>query len=380
MTATVIVHGCRSNLAERDALAALAPAGATVINSCAVTAAAVRDARAAARRAARHGRVIVTGCAATVEPAQFADLASVVPNILKLDPAAWKRPDRPPIGTRQSRAFLAVQDGCDHDCTFCITRIARGRARSVPLTEVLEACRRLLDEGAPEIVLTGIDLSGWGLDLGDGQTLGQLVQALLAADPRLSRLRLSSIDCAEVDEALVEAFSDPRVMPQAHLALQAGDDLVLARMKRRHRRADALRLVDRLKTARPDIAIGADLIAGFPTESEDAHRRSLSILAEADVVSAHVFPFSARDSTAAARMPQLPAETIRTRARALRSAAAARQQSHFEGFLGRTVETVSEGISGVSPHGARVHYATPRPRGAIVPVRVGSAGPGGLSE
>jgi len=380
VTATVIVHGCRSNLAERDALAALAPAGSTVINSCAVTAAAVRDARAAVRRAARNGPVVVTGCAATLEPQRFADLATVVPNGLKLDPAAWNRAVRPLIATRQARAFLAVQDGCDHDCTFCITRIARGRARSVPLADVLSATRRLLDQGAPEIVLTGVDLSGWGQDLDGGRKLGDLVQALLAADARLRRLRLSSIDCAEVDEALVEAFSDARLMPQAHLSLQSGDDLVLARMKRRHRRADALRLIARLKAARPDIAIGADLIAGFPTESAEAHQRSLSILDAADIVNAHVFPYSARPSTAAVRMPQLAAARIRARADALREAAAARQQAYLDGFIGQTLETVSEGGRGVTRHGIRLRYAAPRPHGALVSVRVGSAGSGGLNE
>lgn len=380
MSVQVVVHGCRSNLAERDALAALAPAGSTVINSCAVTASAVRDARAAARRAARCGPVFVTGCAATVEPSRFGDVAIVVPNSLKLDPAYWNRPSRPMVATRQARAFLAIQDGCDHACTFCITRIARGRARSTPLVDVLAAARRLVETGVPELVLTGIDLSGWGEDLDGDLRLGHLVQALLAGVDGLRRLRLSSIDGAEADDALIEAFGDARVMPQAHLSLQSGDDLVLARMKRRHRRADALRLVARLKAVRPDIAIGADLIAGFPTESADAHARSLSLIAEADIVQAHIFPFSPRPGTPAARMPRHAPLAVRARAAELRAVAAAHRQRFLERLVGQAVETVSEGETGITPHGARLRYAAFRPHGACTVVTVGSATGGSLTE
>lgn len=380
MRAAVIVHGCRSNLAERDALAALAPAGSTVINSCAVTASAARDARQAARRAARRGPVFVTGCAATLEPSRFADLATVVPNARKLDPAQWGRPTRPTAATRQARAFLAIQDGCDHACTFCVTRIARGAARSLPAADVLGAARALTAAGAPELVLTGIDLSGWGQDLEGRPGLGWLVQQLLGHVPGLRRLRLSSIDGAEADDALVEAFGDPRLMPQVHLSLQSGDDLVLARMKRRHRRADALRLVARLRAVRPDIAIGADLIAGFPTESSAAHANSLALLAEAHVVQAHVFPFSPRPGTPAARMPQLDSATIRARAAELRAAAAMRRQAFLESFLGRAVDSVSEGAAGITAHGVRLRYASPRPHGALVGTQVSGTLGGVLTE
>jgi threonylcarbamoyladenosine tRNA methylthiotransferase MtaB len=303
-----------------------------------------------------------------------------VPNALKLKPTTWKRTSRPSAATRQARAFLAVQDGCNHDCTFCITRIARGPARSLPMSDVVAAARTLINGGAAELVLTGIDLTDWGRDLDGQPRLGQLVEALLSGLPGLRRLRLSSIDGAEADDALIEAFGDPRIMPQAHLSLQSGDDLVLARMKRRHRRADAIRLVERLKRARPDIAIGADFIAGFPTEAAEAHARSLSLLDEADIVQVHVFPFSPRPGTAAARMPQLPVGTVRARAAELRAAATERRQRFMEGLVGQIVETVSEGDHGLTPQGVRLRYARPREHGNCVVARAAGAENGMLFE
>lgn len=366
--ATVVTHGCRSNLAERDALAALAPAGATVVNSCAVTAEAARDARAAVRAAAANGPVYVTGCAATLDPARFADLAVVVPNALKFQPASWGREGAAPaIVTRQSRGFVAVQDGCDHDCTFCVTRLARGPSRSTPLAQVVERVADLVARGVNEVVLTGIDTTSYGHDLPGRPTLGQLVQAVLGGTG-VRRLRLSSLDAAEADDALLEAFAEPRLMPHVHLSLQSGDDLILKRMKRRHSRADAVRLVERLKRARPDIAIGADLIAGFPTEGEAAHRNSLRLIADCELVHSHIFPFSPRPGTAAARMPQVPAGTAKARAAELRLAAEDQNISFQNSFLGKIVEVVSEGVSGLTPHGLKLRFRTEQPRGVLVQV------------
>jgi threonylcarbamoyladenosine tRNA methylthiotransferase MtaB len=375
--ATVVTHGCRANLAERDALAALAPAGSTVINSCAVTAEAVRDARAAVRRAT--GEVFLTGCAATLAPARFADLAvTILPNKAKLRPDAWGRPAAPALAavSRASRAFVAIQDGCDHACTFCVTRLARGASRSVPFAELVARVSSLADSGINEVVLTGIDSTSYGADRPGTPGLGALVRALLAQVPNLPRLRLSSLDAAEADDTLLEAFAEPRLMPHVHLSLQSGDDLVLKRMKRRHSRADAVRLVGRLKAIRPDIAIGADLIAGFPTEGEAAHRRSLALLDDCDIVHAHIFPYSPRPGTPAARMPQLPPATIRARAAELREAASARKDRFLLSLLHKETETVSEGRAGITPQGAKLCYAAPAPRGALVrgtPVRVANS-------
>lgn len=369
MSATVITHGCRSNLAERDALAALAPAGSTIINSCAVTAQAVRDARSAAVRASAGGPVFLTGCAATLEPQRFADVATIIPNALKLRPDAWGRsrgqPERPAV-TRQSRAFVAIQDGCDHACTFCVTTLARGESRSLPPTDVIAHVSALADAGVTEIVLTGIDTTSYGQHLPGRPLLGQLVQQILARVPRLPRLRLSSLDAAEADDALVEAFADPRLMPHVHLSLQSGDDLVLRRMKRRHRRADAVALCDRLRAARPDIAIGADFIAGFPTESEAAHEASRALIGDCGLVHAHVFPYSPRPGTPAARMPQVAPAMARARAADLRNAAAEARSRFALGYLGRLLDVVSEGGQGITPHGLKLRFAHARPRGALV--------------
>jgi threonylcarbamoyladenosine tRNA methylthiotransferase MtaB len=371
VTAHVITHGCRSNLAERDALAALAPEGATVLNSCAVTAAAVRDARAAARKAARTGPVYVTGCAATLEPQRFADIATIIPNARKLDPAAWGSAVTGPAAlrpavTRQSRAFVAIQDGCDHACTFCVTTLARGASRSVPLAEVVAHVQALADAGAAEVVLTGIDTTSYGQDLPGRPVLGTLVQSILAKVPTLPRLRLSSLDAAEADPALLEAFADPRVMPHIHLSLQSGDDLVLKRMKRRHSRAQAVALTDRLRAVRPDIAIGADLIAGFPTEGDAAHANSLALIADCGLVHAHIFPFSPRPGTAAARMPQVPPAAARARAAELRAHAERAHARFAQGFLHRPLDVVSEGGQGITPHGLKLRFRQPRPKGTVL--------------
>lgn len=371
---TIVVHGCRSNLAERDALAALAAPGTTVINSCAVTAAAVRDARSATVRALRDAepgqQVVLTGCAATVAPERFADLpVRLVANADKLRPAAWGREGPIPLpASRQTRGFVAVQDGCDHRCTFCVTRIARGPSRSQAPDAVVAAIAALVDAGAAEVVLSGIDLGSWGRDLAHAPRLGMLVQAILARVPRLGRLRLSSLDVGDVDAALVEALAEPRLMPHIHLAIQSGDDLVLARMRRRHRRADIFSLVAGLHSVRPDLALGADLIAGFPTESDAAHRRTLDLIGACGIVHGHVFAFSPRPGTAAARMPRLAIDKVRARAAELRAEADEAHGRFLAAEIGRPVETVSEGARGIGPRYQMVRYRHPRPRGALITV------------
>ncbi len=368
--AHVITHGCRSNLAEADALARLAPAGHSVINSCAVTNQAVKDARAAARAALAHGPVWLTGCAASATPDRFADLPlTLIPAAAKLLPASWGRAGTTPAAvTRRSRAFVAIQDGCDHACTFCITTIARGPSRSMPPARIIDSIRTLADSGVNEVVLTGIDTTSYGQDQHPRTGLGALIEAILAAVPDLPRLRLSSLDAAEADDALIAAFAHPRLMPHIHLSLQHGDDLLLRRMARRHRRADALALIARLRAARPDIAIGADLIAGFPTESEAAHAASLALIADAGLTHAHIFPFSPRPATHAATLPPLPPATIRARAAELRAAAAQQHRAAQMAQIGRETCTISEGEKGISPHGFAIRYARPRPKGALATI------------
>jgi threonylcarbamoyladenosine tRNA methylthiotransferase MtaB len=368
---TVITHGCRSNLAEADMLARWTPEGVTLVNSCAVTAEAVADARKAAKRASRGGgRVWVTGCASAIAPERFSDL----------DVRLVEKPRIAATATRRSRGFVAIQDGCDHGCTFCVTRLARGPARSAAVTSVVEAVRTLVHQSVAEVVLTGVDSTSWGADLGPGLRLSHLVARVLTDVPALRRLRLSTLDPAEVDDDLIELFAEPRLMPHVHLSLQSGDALILKRMRRRHGPQEAARLVARLKAVRPDMAIGADLIAGFPTEGKAAHRQSLAALEDCDIVHAHVFPYSPRPGTAAARMPQLSPAVARTRAAALRAAAAARKQHWLSTLAGASQETVSEGMKGLTPGFAEVHYTSPRPRGAIVPVTPRLTSDGILAE
>ncbi|MEJ2459226.1 MAG: MiaB/RimO family radical SAM methylthiotransferase [Novosphingobium sp.] len=333
---TVEVHslGCRLNLSESEDLRGLlAEAGdLVVVNSCAVTSEAVRQTRQTIRRARKarpDARLIVTGCAAEVERAMLGAMPEVdglIPNTAKLDPRAWNVPVAVPQRERRSytRGFVQVQNGCDHACTFCVIPQGRGPSRSRTVAEVLEDVAVHLDAGVNEIILTGVDLTSWGGDLPGSPRLGALCEAILARFPALPRLRLSSIDGAEVDDTLFELLAgETRVMPHVHLSLQHGHDLILKRMKRRHSRADAVSLVQRLRARRPDIAIGADLIAGFPTEDETAHAANLSIVEELEVVHGHVFPFSPRPGTPAARMPQTDPATIKVRAAELREKVAA---------------------------------------------------------
>jgi threonylcarbamoyladenosine tRNA methylthiotransferase MtaB len=348
MSVETITLGCRLNFAESETIARYAPADEDwiIVNSCAVTNEAVRQTRQAIRRAHRQrpsAKILVTGCAAELEPRSFETMAGVtrvVGNSYKLNTFAANDVMTPvPAGLlHKVKSFVAVQTGCDHRCTFCSIWQARGPSRSLPFEAIRDAVARELDRGAKEVVLTGVDITDYERGLGD------LCQRLLAAEPRLQRLRLSSLDSIEIDEALFELIAgEPRLMPHFHLSLQAGDDLILKRMKRRHSRADAVRTVERIKTARADATIGADLIAGFPTETEDMFANTLNLLDDCDVVAAHVFPFSPRPNTPAARMPQLPREVVKARAARLREAAAERRTDWLDDQIGSTQSVLIEG-------------------------------------
>ena len=384
----VISLGCRLNIAESERMKAmLADAGdVVVVNSCAVTSEAVRQTRQAIRRARRdrpEARLIVTGCAADIEREEIAAMPEVdglIANAAKLDPRAWNAPvaEAPPPPTR-TRAFVAVQNGCDHACTFCVIPQGRGASRSLPVTKVVEQVALHLDEGAREVVLTGVDLTSWGQDLEGAPGLGALVQAILRAHPSLGRLRLSSVDGIEIDEVLFDLIAhEPRVMPHLHLSLQHGHDLILKRMKRRHLRQDAVDLVGRLKEARPEISVGADLIAGFPTETEEHHAANCSIIDELDIVHGHIFPYSPRPGTPAARMPQLDRSTVKARAAQLRAAVALRRDNWLTSFVGETVEVLAERDgTGYAPSYARIAVPEGTKAGEIVSVTI-SENEGGL--
>ena len=348
MSAETISLGCRLNFAEAETIARSVPLDEDwiVVNSCAVTNEAVRQTRQAIRHAHRRrpdARILVTGCAADLDPQAFQALAGVsrvIENTRKLNAFAANDVMTPvPAGLlHKVKSFVAVQTGCDHRCTFCSIWQARGPSRSLPFEAIRDAVARELDRGAKEIVLTGVDITDY-----DGG-LGKLCQRLLAAEPRLHRLRLSSLDSIEIDEALFELIAgDTRLMPHFHLSLQAGDDMVLKRMKRRHSRAEAVRAVGRIKALRPDATIGADLIAGFPTETEDMALNSLKLLEDCDIISAHVFPFSPRPNTPAARMPQVTRDVTKTRAARLREAAAERRIRWLDRLVGCAQPVLIEG-------------------------------------
>jgi threonylcarbamoyladenosine tRNA methylthiotransferase MtaB len=366
----IVTFGCRLNALESEVIAArAAEAGlrnAVIVNSCAVTAEAVRQARQAIRKARREApdrRVIVTGCAAQIDPGAFAAMPEVdlvLGNEEKLASASYRAiPDFgvsaeekikvddimavretaghlvDGIGGR-ARAFVQIQNGCDHRCTFCTIPFGRGNSRSVPMGAVVEQARRLVENGLAEIVLTGVDLTAYGADLPGRPTLGRLVRTILAELPELRRLRLSSIDSVEVDEVLLRTIAeDERLMPHFHLSLQSGDDLILKRMRRRHSRRDAISFTDRVRRLRPEIVFGADLIAGFPTESEAAFANSLAIVGDCGLTQLHVFPFSPRPGTPAAKMPQLDRAAVRERAARLRARGEAAFRAHLAGERGR---------------------------------------------
>ncbi|MGH6651567.1 MAG: MiaB/RimO family radical SAM methylthiotransferase [Sphingopyxis sp.] len=383
----VVNFGCRLNIAEGEAVrAAATAAGATdtiIFNSCAVTDEAVRQARQAVRRALRErpeASVVVTGCAAELERDAFAALgARVVGNDVKGlagsygagAPIVRSKSYSPALsGADHARAFLGVQTGCSHSCTFCATVIARGTARSASIAAVVASARIALERGQREIVLTGVDLASYGDD--SDTTLAALVEALLALP--VERLRLSSLDPNRIDDALFALLTtEARVMPHVHLSLQAGDDMVLTRMKRRHRRAEVVDLVARLKAARPEIAIGADLIAGFPTEDDAMFANSLALIDDCDIVFGHIFPYSARAGTPAARMPQVGRTMARTRAATLREANARRRHQWMDEQVGKTTNMLVErdGRTGHGENFAGLVLGADAVPGRIVPVRIG---------
>ncbi|HEY1432984.1 MAG TPA: tRNA (N(6)-L-threonylcarbamoyladenosine(37)-C(2))-methylthiotransferase MtaB [Stellaceae bacterium] len=361
----IITFGCRLNAFESEVIRRTATAagltGAVIVNTCAVTAEAERQARQAIRRARRRhptAKIVVTGCAAHLSPERYAALPEVdhvLDNQAKLRPQSYLpaeagRPDPLEKAPQlvdgfegRCRAFLQVQQGCDHRCTFCIIPYARGASRSVPMGVIAEQARRLVASDYREIVLTGVDLTAYGADLPGRPSLGQMVRRLLAAVPELQRLRLSSLDPAEIDAELWQLLAEEeRLMPHMHLSLQAGDDLVLKRMKRRHTREEATAVAQRARALRPKIALGADLIAGFPTETEEMFRHTLDLIGECGLAFVHVFPYSRRAGTPAARMPQLPGAVVKERAARLRGAAKAALAAELASRIGSETEVLIE--------------------------------------
>ena len=373
----IISLGCRMNIAESERMRAMLAGeeDLVVVNSCAVTTEALRQTRQAIRRARRDhpaARLVVTGCAAEIDRNAIGamdEVDALVANAAKLDPRAWNVPgEAPPLAPARTRAFVAVQNGCDHACTFCVIPQGRGQSRSLAVAEVLREVDVHLAAGAKEVVLTGVDLTSWGQDLPGEPRLGVLVEAVLAAFPALRRLRLSSVDGVEIDPLLFDLIAgEARVMPHLHLSLQHGADLILKRMKRRHSRADAVELVTRLKGLRPDIAIGADLIAGFPTEDEAHHAANLAIIDELEIVHAHIFPYSPRPGTPAARMPQLARELVKARAADLRTRAAARRAAWLQSLVGECLPVLAERDgTGYAPNYARVALPSGTVAGTII--------------
>jgi len=370
----LITLGCRLNTYESEVMRGHATdAGlndAVIINTCAVTSEAVRSARQTIRRAAKDNPgapILVTGCAAQIDPDMFAkmpEVTRVIGNHEKMQAETWRPAEllgghekvrvNDIMSVRETaahlidgmegraRAYVQVQNGCDHRCTFCIIPYGRGNSRSVPAGEVVSQVRRLVETGHYEVVLTGVDLTSWGADLPGAPELGNLVQRILKLVPELKQLRISSIDAIEIDDALMETMAEPRLAPFMHLSLQHGDDLILKRMKRRHLRADAIALTDRLRAVRPDIAFGADIIAGFPTETEAHFENSARLVEECGLSFLHVFPYSPRPGTPAARMPQLDKAMVKTRAARLRDVGAAALERHLRKYDGQTVEALVE--------------------------------------
>jgi threonylcarbamoyladenosine tRNA methylthiotransferase MtaB len=375
----VVTLGCRLNTFESEAMKKAARAAGhddlVIVNTCAVTAEAVAKARQTIRRLKRDNperRIIVTGCAAQTEPETFAgmpEVSQIIGNDVKLKPETWTDLVPPAFGIEAServivndimsiretaghlvdgfdgraRAFVQVQNGCDHRCTFCIIPFGRGNSRSVPMGEVTMQVNRLVEAGYREIVLTGVDLTSYGADLPGTPKLGTLVKAILDYTPDLQRLRISSIDSIEADDLLVRLLKqEKRLLPHLHLSLQAGDDLILKRMKRRHSRDDAIRFCADLRKARPEFVFGADIIAGFPTETEAMFENSLELIGECGLTFLHVFPYSPRPGTPAARMPQVDKATIKARAARLRAAGAEALNRHLAGYLGHEGEVLVE--------------------------------------
>ena len=397
----IVTFGCRLNAYESEVIRARAAedglSNAIVFNTCAVTGEAVRQARQAIRKARRErpdAKLIVTGCAAQIDPTAFAAMVEVdlvlgnaekaaagayaatapegrvrVNDIMSVRETAGHLID----GLKdRARAYVEVQNGCDHRCTFCIIPFGRGNSRSAAAGEVVEQVRKLAAQGYLEVVLTGVDITSWGSDLPGQPTLGQLVARILKLVPQLPRLRLSSIDAAEIDPDLMRCLAeDPRLMPYLHLSLQAGDDMILKRMKRRHSRADALKLIADVRAVRPEVAFGADLIAGFPTETEEMFDNTLRLVEEGGLSFLHVFPFSPRPGTPAARMPQLQRPVIKDRASRLRAAGEAASQRHLQRQVGRVITGLVErdGVARAEDF-TEIAYVGEAAVGSIVPMRI----------
>jgi threonylcarbamoyladenosine tRNA methylthiotransferase MtaB len=409
----VLTFGCRLNAYESEVIRAQAKAAgltdAVVVNTCAVTAEAERQARQSIRKARRErpdAKIIVTGCAAQIDPERFAGMAEVdhvignaekmkaasyaallagapapklqITDIMELREAASHLIDGfAGKSGPKARAFIEVQQGCDHRCTFCIIPYGRGNSRSLPMGDIVNQVRLLVANGYREIVLSGVDITSYGPDLPGKPTLGQMVRRLLANAPELTRLRLSSIDVAEIDEELVALIaSEPRLMPHLHLSLQAGDDMILKRMKRRHSRQQAVEFCARVRAARPDIVFGADLIAGFPTETEAMFENSLRLVEDCGLTFLHVFPFSARSGTPAARMPQLPMAVRKERASRLRAAGEAALAKTLRHFTGRPVDVLME----TATQGRSEHFLPVAMTGAHLPGEVVAARVTGMAD
>ena len=375
----IITFGCRLNAYESEVMRehanAVGLSDAVIVNTCAVTSEAVRQARQAIRKARRSrpdAQIVVTGCAAQIDPDQFAQMDEVdrvVGNQEKLEARTFHGLGHGGLGTgdtekiavndimsvtetaghliegfgNRARAYVQIQNGCDHRCTFCIIPFGRGPSRSLPAGEVVAQVRRLVENGYAEIVLTGVDITAYGGDLPGAMTLGKLTRTVLKLVPELPRLRLSSIDSVEADPDLIKAIAEEeRLMPHLHLSLQAGDDLTLKRMKRRHARADSVSFCDAMRRARPDIVFGADIIAGFPTETDEMFENSLSLVDDCGLTFLHVFPFSARAGTPAARMPQVNGAVVTRRAAQLRNKGVAALKAHLAHAKGRSVQVLME--------------------------------------
>jgi len=402
---TVITLGCRLNATESVAMQTYAAAAglehAVLVNTCAVTGEAVRQAAQTIRRLRRErpeAQIIVTGCAAQTEPERFSampEVDHVVGNAEKMSAATYfslaiAGSARVQVGDimrvretashlvggfgHRSRAFVEVQNGCDHRCTFCIIPFGRGPSRSVPAGSVVAEVRRLVEGGAREVVLTGVDLTSYGADLAGEVSLGWLVRQILKHVPELTRLRLSSIDQVEADRQLLDALAEEsRLMPHLHLSMQSGDDMILKRMKRRHLRADAMKFCETARRLRPDVVFGADLIAGFPTETDAMFERTLDIVGDCGLTWLHVFPYSPRKGTPAARMPQVPRTLIKERAARLRARGEDARRRHLDAEIGRSVEVLIEqsGI-GRTPHFAEARLNGSDPSGALIKARITS--------
>jgi threonylcarbamoyladenosine tRNA methylthiotransferase MtaB len=401
MSAEIITFGCRLNAYESEVIRGHtgALADTVVVNTCAVTAEAERQARQAIRRTVRERpgvRIVVTGCAAQIDPTAWANLPGVtrvLGNADKLRAESWApdaatavsnimaaRETVPHLVTEfagRARAFVQVQQGCDHRCTFCVIPFGRGPNRSVPVGAVVAQVRALVEAGYQEVVLTGVDIASYGADLPGSPPLGQMVRRLLALVPELPRLRLSSLDPAAIDADIWRLLGDePRLLPHLHLSLQSGSDLVLKRMKRRHSCAEAVAVIERARRRRPDIAIGADLIAGFPTETDALFRETSNFVSDMGLPFLHVFPYSERPGTPAARMPAVPVAARRERAARLRAIGRGNTQQFLATQVGRTVSVLTEsGDTGHSEHFAPVRLVAPAAPARLLAARViGSSG------